>query len=233
MTKLTITLPQGYRLYLGLAKTRSSALLVQKRVSELPFIPSLALLRRFPQGNPISKFFRHIFEHQKINKILGSNLALAVIASSIIQLPTYASNVPEVEDMPLIIKSEKVNLLTQKGIQLPLKNYKLNQSYFFFHPGVDLDGETGDPVLPIMTGKVESIQHSRFAYGNAVIVNHGNGITSLYAHLSKIEVEPGDEVSLNTEIGQVGSTGRSSGDHLHLEIKEEGRPMNPLSVLPR
>jgi murein DD-endopeptidase MepM/ murein hydrolase activator NlpD len=84
-----------------------------------------------------------------------------------------------------------------------------------------------------MAGFVEEISYSRLAYGNAVIVNHGNKITSLYAHLSKIEVEKGQEVNIETKLGEMGATGRAWGDHLHLEIRDHGYPINPFSVLPR
>lgn len=86
---------------------------------------------------------------------------------------------------------------------------------------------------PVMAGTVEAIQYSGFAYGNAVLVRHGDNFSSLYAHLSKITVSEDQKVDLHTVIGEVGSTGRSSGDHLHLEIRENGRPINPLSMLPK
>ena len=96
-----------------------------------------------------------------------------------------------------------------------------------------MDGLTGDPITPIRKGKVLSISRSKFAYGNSIIVDHGEGMTSLYAHLSKIEVVEGQEVDTFDEIGKMGATGRSSGDHLHLEIRDHGVPVNPLTVLPR
>jgi murein DD-endopeptidase MepM/ murein hydrolase activator NlpD len=83
-----------------------------------------------------------------------------------------------------------------------------------------------------MVGVIENVSYSRFAYGNAVIINHGNGITSLYAHLSIVEAEEGQEVTMDTKLGEMGATGRSFGDHLHLEVRDHGRAINPLSVLP-
>ena len=83
-----------------------------------------------------------------------------------------------------------------------------------------------------MAGKVEAISRSRYAYGNAIIIDHGNQITSLYAHLSEIKVKKDEEVNLKTEIGKVGSTGHSSGAHLHLEIRDQQRPINPYVILP-
>src|SRR4030066_184901 len=85
----------------------------------------------------------------------------------------------------------------------------------------------------LIAAKVEAIDRSKYAYGNAVLIDHGNSITSLYAHLSKIEVTVNEEVDMNTEIGEVGATGRSTGDHLHLEIRDHGVPFNPSFVLPK
>ena len=70
-------------------------------------------------------------------------------------------------------------------------------------------------------------------YGNAILINHGSGFLSLYAHLSKILVKKDDIVTNQTVIGKIGATGRAFGDHLHLEIYENGKTINPLSVLPR
>lgn len=182
------------------------------------------------EGNQISIFFRYIFEHKHIKRVLGSQIALAIVATSLLPVPvSYSSGTQE----QLIISSNEVNLKTEAHIQLPLAHPTVNQGYFFFHPGIDFEGTTGDPIKPIMAGEVESIQYSRYAYGNAIIIRHGETFSSLYAHLSKIYVEKGQKVELNTIIGEVGSTGRSSGDHLHLELMENGRHINPWSMLPR
>jgi murein DD-endopeptidase MepM/ murein hydrolase activator NlpD len=66
------------------------------------------------------------------------------------------------------------------------------------------------------------------AYGLVVDLDHGDGFTTRYAHLSKIEVAPGDTVATGTVIGRLGNTGRSTGPHLHYEIRVHGRPINPV-----
>ncbi len=131
-----------------------------------------------------------------------------------------------------IISVGEVSFNTEHSVVYPLREIKMTQGYYIFHSGIDLDGITGDPVNPIMNGKVKDIQYSRFAYGKAIIIDHGNGFESLYAHLSKIEVEKGQEVDTSTRIGKVGSTGRAFGDHLHLEVYMNGKNINPLSILP-
>lgn len=131
-----------------------------------------------------------------------------------------------------VITTQTLITKTEKGIQKPVAGeFKLNQSYWTFHPGLDIHGKKGDPIFSIMSGHVQAIQTSRFGYGNAILIDHGSGLTSLYGHLSKIEVKEGDEVTLKTEIGLMGSTGHSTGPHLHLEVHQDGRPFNPLTLL--
>ncbi|KKT34260.1 MAG: Peptidase M23 [Candidatus Woesebacteria bacterium GW2011_GWB1_44_11b] len=224
MKKISINLPPRYRLDMSLVR--------EKGVIDEPLVPSMDKLRSFRRGNKISRFFRHIFEHRKIQSVLGSNLAVMLIASSLVPGTTNAQFLQSNEADAVIVVQE-TPLSTEHGVAFPLEKVKINQGYHFFHPGIDLDGEIGDPVKPIMGGRVIEIQHSRFAYGNAITISHGSGLTSLYAHLSKIEVEVGQEVTIHTKIGEVGSTGYSTGSHLHLEIRDSGRPISPLSFLPR
>ena len=165
-----------------------------------------------------------------MRRLIGSQIAVFVIATSL--TPANASSNFEATES-VIISTSEVNIKTEGHIQYPLETVKVNQGFFFFHPGVDLEGKTGEPVRPVMAGTVVAIQHSGFAYGNAILIRHGDSFSSLYAHLSKILVSEDQKVDLNTVIGEVGSTGRSSGDHLHLEIRENGRPTNPLSMLPK
>jgi murein DD-endopeptidase MepM/ murein hydrolase activator NlpD len=126
-----------------------------------------------------------------------------------------------------------VVLTTEQSTQYPVKEVKITQGYRFYHPGIDLDGATGNPIKPIMGGVVERTEYSRFDYGKSVVISHGGGIESRYAHLSKIDVFVGEEVSKETKLGEMGATGRAFGDHLHLEVYQDGKPINPLSVLPK
>ena len=222
MIRLSINLPTKHRLHLKLVQRRGPLL-------EEPLLPDMGKVLRVRAGSKVSRFFRHIFEHKRIKKILGTNIALIVVLSSFVPARTASDIEPE----QTVISEEATPLVTQSGIQYPVEKIKITQGYKFYHPGIDLDGITGDLIQPIMAGVVENISYSRFAYGNAVIVNHGNKITSLYAHLSKIEVEKGQEVTIETKLGEMGATGQAWGDHLHLEIRDHNYPINPFSVLPR
>ena len=223
MKKIIIQIPK-YRLDVRIIKRRT-------RTIEKPLLPSISDIKRTKSGNKVSRFFRHIFEHKKIQRIFGTNIALMVIATSFIPSNTLGSE-QQIEEEINVISETAVALNTEKGVQYPVENVKITQGYKIFHPGIDLDGITGDPIKPIKAGFVEAISRSKYAYGTAVIINHGNQLTSLYAHLSKILVTEGQEVTINTIIGEMGATGRAYGDHLHLEIRDNGVPINPTSVLP-
>jgi murein DD-endopeptidase MepM/ murein hydrolase activator NlpD len=99
-----------------------------------------------------------------------------------------------------------------------------------FHTGVDLIANTGTPVLAAAGGVVATSAYNS-EYGNMVDVDHDNGLTSRYAHLSKSLVKVGDVVMKGQVIAHVGATGRVTGPHLHFEVREKGIPLNPNKFL--
>lgn len=98
------------------------------------------------------------------------------------------------------------------------------------HTGVDFRFETGEPVRSTGAGKVIAAS-AVGGYGNMVEIDHGNGITTRYGHLSKISVAVGDQVDNGTMIGRAGSTGRSTGPHLHYEVRYQGEAENPMRFI--
>ncbi len=100
-----------------------------------------------------------------------------------------------------------------------------------FHPGQDITAPPGTPVIAPADGTVVEAGWKN-GYGQTVVIDHGNGLTTRYGHLSKIEVAVGQELKRGEELGQVGSTGRSTGPHLHYEIKVSDVLVNPLDYLP-
>jgi len=99
-----------------------------------------------------------------------------------------------------------------------------------FHQGLDIATDKGEPVYATADGAVESAAYSG-DYGNLIVLNHGFGLTTRYGHLSAFAVQPGGSVKRGDVIGYVGSTGRSTGAHLHYEILANGRLLNPLQLL--
>lgn len=98
------------------------------------------------------------------------------------------------------------------------------------HKGVDLASRTGNKIKVQAKGKVTKAQYSG-AYGNLVVVDHGNGFVTKYGHMHKIYVKRGQYVDINDTLGEVGSTGRSTGPHLHYEVIYRGKDINPLAFV--
>lgn len=99
-----------------------------------------------------------------------------------------------------------------------------------FHKGVDFHANVGDPVMSVADGVV-SFAGVKGGYGNVVDVDHGNGYVTRYAHNSRLVVKPGDLVRAGQEVAKAGSTGRSTGAHVHFEVWERGQVVNPRKFL--
>ena len=100
------------------------------------------------------------------------------------------------------------------------------------HKGLDIAAPTGTPIHPVRPGTVVS-SGERGGYGNVVVLDHGDGTTSLYAHCHELKVKKGDKVAYGDVIATVGSTGRSTGPHLHLEVHRDGKAVDPMAELKR
>ncbi len=100
-----------------------------------------------------------------------------------------------------------------------------------FHAGMDIDGNRGDIVVAPANGTVVKAEWQG-GYGNMIEIDHGNGLATRYGHLSKIEVQSGDTITRGQLIGLIGSTGRSTGPHLHYELRLSDKSINPRRFLP-
>lgn len=101
-----------------------------------------------------------------------------------------------------------------------------------FHTGVDIAGPENDPVLAADDGRVVETVVGSSGYGNYVVIGHANGVTTLYGHLNQILVKPGDQIRQGDTLGLEGSTGYSTGPHVHFEVRLNGVPVDPLNYLP-
>ncbi len=99
-----------------------------------------------------------------------------------------------------------------------------------FHSGQDIDAAPGDPIVAGASGKVTFVGWQN-GYGQLIVIDHGGGLTTRYGHLSHIDVSMGQSVARSQFLGRVGSTGRSTGPHLHYEVRINDEPVNPLQYL--
>ena len=149
---------------------------------------------------------------------------------------------------------DEVELLSQRAEEMALciprispvamsPQYRLSDKYgmridpidgkYRMHAGIDLAGPKGDPIYVTGNGVVESVGFDFYGYGNYVLVDHGFGYKTRYAHLTKANVRKGDSVSRGQIIGTLGSTGKSTGPHLHYEVIHINKTVNPLNYFNR
>lgn len=95
-----------------------------------------------------------------------------------------------------------------------------------FHTGIDIATDFNSPVVASANGEILFAGY-KGSYGRTVLIRHNNGIETLYAHLSRIEVKAGEKVNRGKRIGLLGSSGKSTGPHLHYEVRHNGQPINP------
>lgn len=107
----------------------------------------------------------------------------------------------------------------------------ISQNFVWYHPGTDIANKSGPNVVAADAGVVVYAGCLNWGYGCHVKLDHGNGYSTLYAHLSQIYVTVGQRVDRGNALGKMGSTGRSTGTHLHFEIVKNGIKLNPLTVL--
>jgi murein DD-endopeptidase MepM/ murein hydrolase activator NlpD len=100
------------------------------------------------------------------------------------------------------------------------------------HDGIDIGAPSYQEVKAAMDGEVILARHMRTGYGKVVILRHDQGFSTIYGHLNVIIAKEGEAVRQGQSIGGVGSTGRSTGPHLHFELRHKGRPLDPLPLLP-
>lgn len=122
----------------------------------------------------------------------------------------------------------------------PLDNYRISSNYGerispisgqrHHHNGLDMATSYGSAVYAYKSGTVQTVKIDDYVFGNYVVLSHDGGITSMYAHLSQINVNKGQVVQSGNMIGRVGDSGLTTGAHLHFEVRQNGNAINPLGL---
>lgn len=146
----------------------------------------------------------------------------------------------ELDDL-ILQEKIKLNLGTGYYYPLPAANRTMTSRFGYRncpyhgpenHTGLDIAAPGGTPIYAIQGGVVVTSSYAPSSYGNYVVLSHGNGVTTLYAHMSKRAVKVGDVVAQGQTIGYVGTTGSSTGNHLHIEWKKNGVRQDPEKMFP-
>ena len=143
----------------------------------------------------------------------------------IFQADDFMAVEPDQISIPSLIPIETATMTSGFGVRK--SPFSKNRR---FHRGIDLKARYGTPVMAAGSGRVVSTNYHR-SYGRMVVIDHGNGLESRYAHNSSILVNVGDQVNKGTIISKVGMTGRTTGPHLHFEIWLHGHAINPLKFV--
>jgi murein DD-endopeptidase MepM/ murein hydrolase activator NlpD len=170
---------------------------------------------------------------------IGDDFRLAVGQTLIVPdgIPPEVKNPPKPKVTPQYIakgvsNSPTFNAPGGGNFVWPTSFAYISQYFAWYHPALDLPSPAAPPVVASDGGTViVAGWPDNYGYGNRVVIDHGNGYQTLYAHLSNIYVNSGQSVSRGQAIGKMGSTGRSTGTHLHFEIHFKGIAVNPLAIL--
>lgn len=210
---------------------------------KLMILPSSGVLHVVAKGDTLGKIAKnygvsedqisssnnlgeHLIIGQKIIIPGGKKLSTATIAKR-----PSSTGVSGVGVISNLIKSPKAPAAASK-MNWPCGAYRITQYFSWRHPGVDIAAKVGTPIYAADSGVVTIAQGGwNGGYGNTIVIDHGGGKKTRYGHLSKLFVKVGDTVDKGENIGAMGSTGRSTGSHLHFEIIISGGKYNPLNYI--
>lgn len=170
-----------------------------------------------------------MFETKKIKAALGGIISVTSLASGLMFLPADQS---VMANSKIELFDQDIPLETQKSLVNVLPgNTGVSQEFHLGHPGMDITAPLGTKIHPLKDGVVVLVSFSKFDYGRMVIVDHGNGLRTRYAHMGKVFVEEGEKISTDQIIGEVGITGHTTGPHLHFEVMKNDKTVNPRPYL--
>lgn len=167
-------------------------------------------------------------------------MAMAMAPLAVNETADIASGAHPVAAPVTAVAAPAGPVMRQITFEKPLKGFAINSAFGFrklgdapgrAHKGVDMAAPTGTSVYVAAEGRVMRTGYDASGYGNFVEVRHPNGMTSLYGHLSRIDVASGMQLTGGQRLGLVGSTGYSTGPHLHFEVKRGGVQVNPTRIM--
>jgi len=160
-----------------------------------------------------------------------AHTGINVVSDALVGVDSETKNIQILDPTTGEVVSEVDHTIAWPVLGVITLEFAQSSGYQVFHTGIDIANYLGTPISPLMQGKVVYAGEIFWGYGKHIIIDHGDKITSLYGHLDKIYVFEGQEVKVEDEIGKMGSTGWSTGPHLHLEARVYGIPVNPRTFL--
>lgn len=171
--------------------------------------------------------------NKKKNYLLNNTINLPVVLNENIQ--NNLDNISS-EDLVNSTINKYINKYKKPTTCFPTISHKVSSTFGKrsrgdYHTGIDLCGKYGDDIYAYKSGKVIKVQYSNVSYGNMVLIEHNDGTKTRYAHMSSIIVRNGQYVDCGQKIGYMGSTGNSTGNHLHFEIIVNNKAVNPYNYI--
>jgi len=204
----------------------------------LKILPTTGLTHKIVRGDNLSAIAKKyqsdvdkIIEFNRLASVSDIKIGQEIIIPDGIKPKATATQVARqtgVINTNITGKADVINTGTK--LLWPTSARRISQYYSWRHSGLDIAGPVGTPIYAAEDGVVETAGWNRGGYGYYIIINHGNGIRTLYGHASKLYVVSGQKVTRGQTIMAMGSTGRSTGPHLHFEVRSGGF-RNPLSYI--
>ncbi len=202
---------------------------------ELTILPVSGVYHTVKKGDTVQSIAsRYKVDPSVITGYDGNNLKppFDLTAGEQIIVPGGEKPIVQRQVVPLVQAAAPKGAQTGSGIfGWPTAGY-ISQKFWAGHPAVDIAGYMRAPVYAADGGYVAIAGWSNVGYGNMILINHGNGFQTMYAHLDSFLVKAGQSVTKGQKIGLMGCTGNCTGPHLHFEVHKGGVSRNPLGVLP-
>ncbi len=178
-------------------------------------------LRTFDSGRLMSSTTSKLDELER--QVVVQSRSLDDIINIAKDREKQISHTPSIKPIRADQLNRSINLLSGFG----MRRHPIHK-VVKMHAGIDFSAPQGTPINATGDGKVTRIKYDKRGYGTNVMIDHGYGFTTLYAHMRDVDVEIGEKVHKGQKIGTVGNTGTSTAPHLHYEVRQNGKPVNPI-----